>query len=562
MPAKTFFSYFKEPLKGSSVNVLGAFISLASGMIIHGSKEGWYEGGSIFVALFLVITVSEISNYNQRRQWDKLSQINNNIQVKLVRNKRHQQISIFDVVVGDIVLLAVCDQVPADGLFVSSHSLQIDESSMTGESDYKDINRKNLYLILGSIVEDGYAKFLVTSIGMNTTWGKAMNIYNKDNYPSHQTHLIARLNKLSYYIGQISLAVSFIVHVILVLWFSTENTKDGDGNAKVNGRKRNVEKMINGILEIVVAAISILFVAIPEGLTLAVTLVLSYSMKRMMADRAIVTRFWLGKNVIEERNFASSVLKLLHQGAGLNTTSSVYMPNSGSELEFSGSPTEKVILSWVVKELQMDVENLKKKSSLIRVKAFSSAKKRSGILLMKNKEDNTMHVHWKGAVETIVAMCSNYYDSLGNMYALNNYERKIFNQIVQGMAASSLRCIAFAHKQVSEDECDDKNQKLVEDNLVMLGLVGIKDPCRPEVRYAVQNCQLAGINIKMITGDSVYTAKAIATECGILRLNEAMDSAGMYSEAMVEGVEFQNYTIEERTEKIEKISVIKYCYIG
>ncbi|XP_074379780.1 putative calcium-transporting ATPase 13, plasma membrane-type [Apium graveolens] len=583
LPSKSFFSFVLEAFKDPTILILlvCAALSLAFGMKEDGPKEGWYDGGSIFVAVFLVISVSAISNFRQSRQFDKLSKVSNNIQVEVVRKGRRQQISVFDIVVGDVVCLKIGDQVPADGVFVEGHSLQIDEASMTGESDHVEVNLdKNPFLISGTKVADGYAKFVVTSVGMNTTWGEMMSSISHDS--SEETPLQARLNKLTSSIGKIGLAVAFLVLVVLLLRFFTGNTKDDDGKTEFNGSKTKVDDIINGVVGIIAAAVTIVVVAIPEGLPLAVTLTLAYSMKRMMADQAMVrklsacetmgsattictdktgtltmnqmkvTKFCLGHESMEEwssTSIASSIIELFHQGVGLNTTGSVYKANLGSELEFSGSPTEKAILSWSVMELNMDMEELKRSSKLIHVEAFNSEKKRSGILMKKNG-DNTMHVHWKGAAEMIIAMCSHYYDPLGNMKVMDDAERMEFNLLVQGMAASSLRCIAFAHTQVSEHECYDGKVKVKDNSLTLLGLVGLKDPCRPGVRKAVQDCQHAGVHVKMITGDNVFTAKAIATECGILRLDQDMDGA------VVEGVEFRNYTQAERMEKVDKICVM------
>ncbi|KAH6769961.1 ATPase E1-E2 type family protein / haloacid dehalogenase-like hydrolase family protein, partial [Perilla frutescens var. hirtella] len=235
-----------------------------------------------------------------------------------------------------------------------------------------------------------------------------------------------------------------------------------------------------------------------------------------------VTKFWLGNETLQGRDsslMGRSVVELLHQGVGLNTTGSVYGSNvSGTGLEFSGSPTEKAILSWAVLELNMDMEAVKRDCHILHVEAFNSEKKRSGVL-MKKDADDTVHIHWKGAAEMILAMCSHYYDLEGNKKDLNDFERMKFNQIIQGMAASSLRCIAFAHKQVSEGNLE--SQKNIQENgMTLLGLVGLKDPCRPGVKKAVEDCQYAGVSVKMITGDNVFTAKAIATECGILHPNQ------------------------------------------
>ncbi|EOY05828.1 hypothetical protein QUC31_016575 [Theobroma cacao] len=584
-PTKSFFHFVIEAFKDLTIMILlgCAALSLGFGIKEHGLKEGWYDGGSIFVAVFLVIAVSAISNYRQNRQFDKLSKVSNNIQIDVVRGGRRQQISIFDIVVGDIVCLKIGDQVPADGLFLEGHSLQVDESSMTGESDHVEVNRsQNPFLFSGTKVADGYARMLVTSVGMNTMWGQMMSQIGRDT--NEQTPLQARLNRLTSSIGKVGLAVAFLVLVVLLVRYFTGNTTDENGNREFNGNKTKADDIINAVVGIVAAAVTIVVVAIPEGLPLAVTLTLAYSMKRMMADQAMVrklsacetmgsattictdktgtltlnqmkvTKFWLGQKSMEEgaSSISPFVVDLIHQGVALNTTGNVYRASSGSEFEFSGSPTEKAILSWAVLELNMDMEKMKQSCAILQVEAFNSQKKRSGVLIGKNGAD-TVHVHWKGAAEMILAMCSSYYDASGIVKDLNDSERMKFEQIIQGMAASTLRCIAFAHKQVPEEEYGNlKEQKKVkEDSLTLLGLVGIKDPCRPGVKKAVEDCQYAGVNIKMITGDNVFTARAIATECGILRPGDDMSSG-----VVVEGEEFRNYTPRERMEKVDKIRVM------
>ncbi|KAE8022638.1 hypothetical protein FH972_008421 [Carpinus fangiana] len=580
-PTKSFFHFIVEAFKDLTIFILlgCATLSLVFGIKEHGIKEGWYDGGSIFVAIILVIAVSAISNFRQNRQFDKLSKVSNNIQVDVVRAGRRQQISVFEIVVGDVVCLKIGDQVPADGLFFDGHSLQVDESSMTGESDHVEVNCSHPFLVSGTKVVDGYARMLVTTVGMNTTWGEMMSSISRDT--SEETPLQARLNKLTSSIGKVGLLVAFLVLVVLLVRYFTGNTTDDNGNKEFIGSKTKVDNIVNAVVGIVAAAVTIVVVAIPEGLPLAVTLTLAYSMKKMMADQAMVrklsacetmgsattictdktgtltlnqmkvTKFWLGKETFAAGSYSSIapyVLELVQEGVALNTTGSVYRPNSGYEIEFSGSPTEKAILSWAVLDLNMEMEQLMQSSMILYVEAFNSQKKRSGVL-MRRKVDNTIHVHWKGAAEMILKMCSSYYDASGIVKDLDDAEKIKFEQIIQGMAASSLRCIAFAHKQVSEE--DQENKSLEEDGLTLLGLVGLKDPCRPGVKKAVEDCQYAGVNIKMITGDNVFTAKAIATECGILRPGQDVVSG-----AVVEGVEFRNYTQEERLEKVEKICVM------
>ncbi|XP_015891473.2 calcium-transporting ATPase 12, plasma membrane-type [Ziziphus jujuba] len=591
-PPKNFFYFVADAFKDITIVILLACAALALGFGIkeHGAEEGWYEGGSIFVAVFLVVVGSASSNYRQETQFHKLSKISDNIKIDVVRGGRRQEISIFDIVVGDVVLLNIGDQIPADGLFLYGHSLMVDESSMTGESDHVDIDTvDNPFLSSGSKVVDGSARMLVTSVGINTAWGAMMSSITRDS--NERTPLQARLDKLTTSIGKVGLTVASLVLVVLLIRYFTGNTEDENGYREYNGSKTDTDDILNAVVKIVAAAVTIVVVAIPEGLPLAVTLTLAYSMKRMMADQAMVrklsacetmgsatiictdktgtltlnqmkvTKFWLGQEPIpiEENsptNTISPVVReLFYQGVGLNTTGSVYNPVSGSEPEFSGSPTEKALLSWAVLDLGMEMDKLNQNYVVMHVETFNSEKKRSGVLLRK-KMDNTIYVHWKGAAEMVVAMCSRYRESSGAEKSLDDDVKSNLENIIQGMAASSLRCIAFAYVQISEQEMEynedgKTHRRLKEDGLTLLGIVGLKDPCRPHVKKAVEVCKFAGVEIKMITGDNVFTAKAIATECGILGTNTQVNDG-----EVVEGVEFRNCTHEERMQKVDNIRVM------
>nr|ASM90234.1 calcium-transporting ATPase plasma membrane-type [Sesuvium portulacastrum] len=581
-PSKGLLYFIWNAFKDTTLIILliCAALALGFGMKEHGPKEGWYEGGSIFVAVFLVVVVSAISNFKQERQFNKLSKISNNILINVVRGGRPQQISIFDIVVGDVVILKIGDQIAADGLFIDGHSLQIDESSMTGESDHVEVNAtSNPFLHSGSKVVDGYGRMLVTSVGMNTSWGEMMSSINRDS--AEETPLQARLNGLTTSIGKVGLLVAFLVLVVLLIRYFTGNTHDQRGNVEYKGSKTGVDSILSSIVRIVSVAVTIVVVAIPEGLPLAVTLTLAYSMKRMMSDHAMVrklsacetmgsatvvctdktgtltlnqmqvTKAWIGEEEVSQVA-APEVYKLLQHGVALNTTGSVYMPVPGAVPEISGSPTEKAILSWAVKELGMDMEGIRKSCKILEVESFNSDKKRSGVMI-RNNCDSTIHVHWKGAAEIILAMCSSYCTSAGTK-ALDEDGRRKIRLLIEGMAASSLRCIAFAHREVSEGELEYTGEekahlKLKEEGLTLLGIVGLKDPCRPEVKNAVEICKRAGVQIKMITGDNIFTAKAIAAECGILGFKQ-------HEGEVVEGVEFRNYTHEQRMEKVDKICVM------
>ncbi|KAH1083404.1 hypothetical protein J1N35_023165 [Gossypium stocksii] len=257
-----------------------------------------------------------------------------------------------------------------------------------------------------------------------------------------ETPLQARLNKLTSAIGKIGLAVAVLVLAVLLIRYFTGNTKDDQGNKEYIRGKTKFDSMMNSVVEIISVAITIVVVAIPEGLPLAVTLTLAYSMKQMMADHAMVrklsacetmgsattictdktgtltlnemkvTEFRLGKELMGSisSEIAPNVHKLLQQAVALNTTGTVYKPNSRSLPEISGSPTEKAILSWAVSDLGMNLDDPKQNDELIQVEAFNSENKRSGVLIRrKSGSGGATQVHWKGAAEMILAMCSQYY---------------------------------------------------------------------------------------------------------------------------------------------------------
>ncbi|XP_062016435.1 putative calcium-transporting ATPase 13, plasma membrane-type [Rosa rugosa] len=577
-PKGGFFRFVWEAFKDPTVLILLGCAALSLGFDIneHGFKEGCTNGGTILLAVIQIISVSAVSDYRQSRPL-----VRNNIQIEAWRGGRRQKISVSETVVGDVILLNIGDRVPADGLLVQGHSLQVDESSMTGTDSPVEISyHQNPFLFSGTKITHGYGRMLVTSVGMNTTWGEMMSQMRQDS--SERTPLQERLEKLNSLIGKAALLVAFLLLVVLLVRYFTGNTKDENGNKEFNGSNTEVDDIISAVIGIVAAAVSIVVVAIPEGLSLALILAVAYSKKIMMADKAMdlklsacetmgsvttictdktgtltmnqmeVTQFWLGKYSLEEEAYSSeislSVLHLIQEGVALNTTGSVHKQSLDSKVEISGSPTEKAIISWGVFKLQMDMEKVMKSCSILHVEAFDSQNMRSGVSMKRNAE-NTVHVHWKGAAEIILEMCSSYYNPSGFVIDMGDSEKMSFEEIIQGMAASRLRCIAFAHKEVPADQ--DHTTKLKEDGLTLLGLVGLKDPCRPEAKKAVEDCQYAGVNVKMITGDNIFTAKAIATECGILK-----SSHDIFSGAVINGVEFRSYTDLERMLKLDNICVM------
>lgn len=577
-PAKTFHvvmdiivEAFKDPI--ILILLVCAALSLAFGVHKNG-LTGCSDGGSIFVAVFLVMVLSALSNFWPKKEFGRLTQANDNIQVNVTRNGQHKQISIFDVVVGDVVLLKAGDQVPADGLFLDGPSLQVDESTITADSDPVKVDHSNPFLVSGTKVVDGDARMLVTSVGKNTDWGQIMSKISCDF--DEKTPLQVKLKNHTLFIGKVGVLVAFLVLVILSIRYFTGDMHHDNGSRGFIGGKTNIHEVVNAVVGILATPVAIAAAAIPEGLLLAVKLTFAYSTMRMLANRILVrklsayeamgsvtvictdkrgiltmnhmkvTEVWLGQNYIDESASSSisrSVVELLHQAVGLNETQHPSRSPSRSLSE----QTEKAIHEWGVKEMGMNIEELRKSCDILQTEAFNSEKKRSGVLI-KKKVDETIHVHHKGAPEVILAMCEQYQDASGNILVISNREREKLRQAIQRTETNGLQCIAFAHKQMSQGDYDGKSPpKLEEDRLIFLGLVVLQNPSR----QAVIDCQRAGVNIKMITGDDMSTAEVAATECSIIEENQ-----GITTGEVVDGAVFRNWTHEERMEKVDKICVM------
>ncbi|XP_039009543.1 calcium-transporting ATPase 9, plasma membrane-type-like [Hibiscus syriacus] len=564
--------------------IIAAAVSLGLGIKTEGLKEGWYDGGSIFFAVFIVILVTATSDYRQSLQFQNLNEEKRNIQLEVIRGGRTVRVSIYDLVVGDVVPLNIGDQVPADGVLITGHSLAIDESSMTGESKIVHKNKKEPFLMSGCKVADGFGTMLVTGVGINTEWGLLMASISEDN--GEETPLQVRLNGVATFIGVVGLSVAVFVLAVLLARYFTGNTEDPDGTTQFIKGRTSFDDAFNDVVKIFTIAVTIVVVAVPEGLPLAVTLTLAYSMRKMMADKALVRRLSacetmgsatticsdktgtltlnemtvveaiVGKKKINPPVDSSllhpSVVSLLSEGVAQNSTGNVFVPKDGGNVEISGSPTEKAILSWAIK-LGMEFDAIRSESTILHVFPFNSEKKRGGVAVLQS--DSEVHIHWKGAAEMVLAACSGYLDSNGCLQSMNE-DKEFFEAAIDEMAASSLRCVSLAYRsyeqeKVPSDEESCNDWVLPEDNLVLLAIVGIKDPCRQGVKDAVKICMDAGVKVRMVTGDNIRTAKAIALECGIL--SSAQD---VTEPTIIEGRVFRDLSEKEREQMAQKITVM------
>ncbi|KNA17009.1 hypothetical protein SOVF_083890 [Spinacia oleracea] len=514
---RSFWRFLGEAFQDLTLLILmvAALASLALGITSEGIKQGWHDGGSVLFAVFLVVVVTAIGDYRQSLQFQNLDDQKRNIHLEVIRGGRRVESSIFDIVVGDVIPLKIGDQVAADGVLISGQSLAIDESSMTGESKIITKDSKSPFLMSGCKVADGYGTMLVTSVGMNTEWGMLMASISEDT--GEETPLQVRLNGFATFIGVAGLTVALVVLVVLLARYFTGHTTDAKGMPEFQKGKTRAKHAIGGVVRIVTVAVTIVVVAVPEGLPLAVTLMLAYSMRKMMTDKALVRRL----SACETMGSATTICSDKTGTLTLNLMTVVEAHANGKKFD---PPNDVSLFSPMLSSV-----------------------------LVEGVAQNTTG---NGAAEIVLASCTSFLDANDTLAPLDEQKVAYFKKAINQMAEQSLRCVAIAYRSLELDKVPFDEDKLSQwvipdDELVLLAIVGIKDPCRPGVRDSVELCTAAGVKVRMVTGDNLQTAKAIALECGILA-----SDADCNEPNLIEGKSFRSKSEAEREEIADKISVM------
>lgn len=446
----------------------------------------------------------------------------------------------------------------------------IDESSLTGESEPVNVNTKKPFLLSGTKVRDGSGKMLVTTVGMRTQWGKLMATLSEGG--DDETPLQVKLNGVATIIGKIGLFFAVVTFAVLVQGLFTHKLQEGT-HWKWSGDDARE------ILEYFAIAVTIVVVAVPEGLPLAVTLSLAFAMKKMMKDKALVrhlaacetmgsatsictdktgtlttNRMTVVKACIcgktkevndstDTSTFCSElpdfVVKILRQSIFTNTGGEI-VNNEENKPEILGTPTESALLQFGL-FLGGDFQVERQSSKILKVEPFNSEKKRMGVVI--ELPEGGLRAHSKGASEIVLAACDKYIDSNGEVVPLDEASANHLRDTIDQFANEALRTLCLAYMDVGSEFSDDS--VIPSKGFTCVGIVGIKDPLRPGVKEAVAICRSAGITVRMVTGDNINTAKAIARECGIL-------TDDRYA---IEGPEFRTKTEEELHDIIPNIQV-------
>lgn len=522
---------------------------------VTGGEADFLECIGVFVAIALSVVISVIMEGRSAKAFEALSKINSNMTVKVVRNGKTVSVSSEDIVVGDVLLVSAGDKLPADGRLLSAVDLSVNESALTGESYpvKKDADaviddeklplaeRVNM-LYSGTFVTEGQGKILITAVGDKTEFGKIageLNGQSKSNTPLQEK--LARLGKTITVMGVIAAAIVFISQVVS---FATH------GGLK-----------IDTVMDAFITSIVLIVAAVPEGLPTIVAVSLSINIiklskqnalvKKMIASETIgcisvicsdktgtltenkmTVRYFYDNEVHE--NSADLTNDWLVHNICLNTSADL-----GDNGEFIGNPTECAMLNFFEASLSNDSEMHRYKAErddheTLFLFPFSSELKHMTTI---SKVDGKIVSYVKGSPECLLPMCDLSDDRLSQI-----------NTAIVAAEQKAMRVIAFAHKELDglADYSEEAQHKQMESGMVFDGFVAISDPLRAEVSHAVKSCQSAGVGVKILTGDNIITAVAIAEELGLM-------TAGKIA---LEAKDIEEMTDAQLSEKLTDICVI------
>uniref|UniRef100_A0A8K9WY24 Calcium-transporting ATPase n=1 Tax=Oncorhynchus mykiss TaxID=8022 RepID=A0A8K9WY24_ONCMY len=587
----------------------------AAGAEDEGEAEaGWIEGAAILLSVVCVVLVTAFNDWSKEKQFRGLqSRIEQEQKFQVVRGAQVIQLPVADIVVGDIAQIKYGDLLPADGVLIQGNDLKIDESSLTGESDHvkKDAD-KDPMLLSGTHVMEGSGRMLVTAVGVNSQTGiiftllgageqnekkkiQKITLKKKSQYlfttiifkkqdgaaamemqplksaeggemeekekkkanvsKKEKSVLQGKLTKLAVQIGKAGLVMSAITVIILVLYFAVDNFV----LQKRPWLTECTPIYVQYFVKFFIIGVTVLVVAVPEGLPLAVTISLAYSVKKMMKDNNLVRHLdacetmgnataicsdktgtlttnrmtavacYVGdvhyKEIPDPGALTAKSLDILVNAISLNsayTTKILPATKEGGLPMQVGNKTECGLLGLVL-DLKRDYQPIRNQipeEKLYKVYTFNSARKSMSTVIKLS--DGSFRMYSKGASEIVLKKCTKILNQEGEPRVFRPRDKdEMVKKVIEPMACDGLRTICVAYRDFPADPeplWDNENDILNE--LTAVCVVGIEDPVRPEVPDAIIRCQRAGITVRMVTGDNINTARAIAIKCGIIHPGE------------------------------------------
>lgn len=562
---KQFLEKFTDPL--IIILMIAGVLSIGISFYEYfGLKEGFtvfFEPIGIFVAILLATGLAFYFELKADKEFTILNQVNDDELVEVIRNGNATQIPKQDVVVGDIVIINTGAEVPADGELLECVSLNVDESTLTGEPmchksvDEKDFDTEATYptnhVLKGTKVMEGHGIFRVTAVGDKTENGKVFVAAQIDD--SVKTPLNEQLDGLSDLITKLSYGFAALVVVgRLLIYFLGDNSMEW-------------AHIMAYVLQTLMIAVTLIVVAVPEGLPMAVTLSLAYSMRRMLKTNNLVRKMHACETMgattvictdktgtltqnqmsVEETQFyglANQALgtdetsRLIKEGITLNSTASLDLSNPDKPVVL-GNPTEGALLLWL-RNNGINYRNLKDDANVVEELPFSTERKYMATVIESAQLGGKKILYVKGAPEIIRSLCKQI-DRNVNIADIDKQLTDYQNR--------AMRTLGFAYQVLNDSDITIADGKVVAENLTFMGIVAIADPVRKDVPAAVQKCMVAGINVKIVTGDTSGTAKEIGRQIGLWTKKDN-DSA------IITGAEFEKLSDDELDKKVLGLKII------
>ncbi len=559
---KQFLEKFGDPL--IIILLIAGVLSIGISCYEYfGLNEGaavFFEPVGIFVAILLATGLAFYFELQADKEFTLLNQVNDDEPVEVIRNGNTTMVPRKDIVVGDIVVLNTGEEVPADGELLEATSLHMDESTLTGEPmcaksvDEKDFDKAATYptnhVMKGTKVMEGHGICRVLKVGDKTEQGKVFEAVQIDD--SVKTPLNEQLDGLGNLITKVSYGIAALIVVGRIIMYFVTNGTDCFGSME------EVAPFVAYVLQTLMIAVTLIVVAVPEGLPMAVTLSLAYSMRRMLKTNNLVRKMHacetmgattvictdktgtLTQNLMsvdEMKTYGTTPDEILHEGIAVNSTASIDFSDQ-SKPQILGNPTEGALLLWMHKQ-GVDYRVARESVRAVAEVPFSTERKYMATVVESVALEGKTVLYVKGAPEIVYSLC-----------AEKPVSKEEVDKQLTAYQNRAMRTLGFAYQVVEDGAKAVDGNKVVADKLVFIGVAAIADPVRSDVPAAVKECVEAGISVKIVTGDTSGTAKEIARQIGLW--DDAVDNESH----IITGPEFAALTDEEVENRVLDLKII------
>lgn len=550
---KLYLEKFQDPV----IKVL--LVAAAFSLLISIIESEYAETIGIFFAIFLATGIGFYFEYDANKKFDLLNAVGEETPVMVIRNGKVHEIPKKDIVVGDVVILNTGDEIPADGVLLEAVSLQVNESSLTGElmvnktTDEVHFDEEATYpsnsVMRGTTVTDGHGVMCVERVGDATEIGKVARQATEQS--QEQTPLNLQLTKLANLIGKVGFTIATLTFVIFTakdLYVHLNNTTITDWHQWL--------EIARIVLKYFMMAVTLIVVAVPEGLPMSVTLSLALNMRRMLKTNNLVRKMHacetmgaitvictdktgtLTQNLMQvyDAKLDESQKNLIAEGIATNSTAFLEEKEGEGKPSGVGNPTEVALLLWL-NEQGMDYISLRNQAKTVNQLTFSTERKYMATLV-DSSVLNTRVLYVKGAPEIVMGKCN-----------LEESRVKQYNEQLLAYQNQAMRTLGVAYKVIPENSSTDCAELVKEGGLTFMGIFAISDPIRSDVPDAVKKCQSAGIRVKIVTGDTPGTATEIARQIGLWTSEDTERNR-------ITGVEFAALSDEEALERVVDLKVM------